>query len=59
MRKYIEKQIEEMNSPFNKWVTGEKVGHDPTRSELADNYVETGGARRFSEENEIDPNAPL
>jgi hypothetical protein len=59
MRQYIEKQIAEILSQFNRWVTGQKVGHDPTRNELSTNYVETGGAKRFAEENEIDPEAPL
>lgn len=48
LRQYVEKQMEEIKSPFNRWVTGEKVGHDPSHNELAENYIQSGGAQRFS-----------
>ena len=41
-----------MLSPFNRWVTGEKVGHDPDKNELAENYIKTGAARDFSDKYE-------
>lgn len=54
LRQYVEKQMAEITSPFNKWVTGEKVGHDPTHNELAENYIESGAAARFAERYEIE-----
>jgi hypothetical protein len=31
-----------MNSSFNRWVTGEKVGHDPDHNERALNFIACG-----------------
>lgn len=44
---YMQAQVQEMNSGFNRWVTGEKVNHDPSELELYSNYVSSGGAARF------------
>ena len=50
---YLRRQREEMLSPFHRWVTGEKVGHDPTHNELAEYYVRSGAARDSSDKYEI------
>ncbi len=52
LAEYSRRQIEEMLSPFHRWVTGEKVGHNPTKNELAEYYVRSGAARDFSEKYE-------
>lgn len=46
---YMEEQQKEILSPFNRYVTGEKVGRDPTDEELAMHYIENGGAKAFSQ----------
>ncbi|MEK7477862.1 MAG: hypothetical protein AAB645_00640 [Patescibacteria group bacterium] len=42
-------QLNEIFSPFNKWVTGEKVEHNPTPAELSDNYIKSGRAAEISQ----------
>jgi len=37
----------EVNSSFNEWVTGEKVGHTPTWDEKLVHFVMHGGARAY------------
>ena len=49
---YMRIQIEKILSPFNRWVTGEKVGHNPTDNELAMNFIECGGAEAHENEHE-------
>jgi len=51
---YINEQVEEINSDFNRWVTAEKLGRDPTRTELAANYIKTGGAKRHAQKHNRD-----
>lgn len=50
-------QVNEIFSDFNRWVTGQKVKHDPTSAELSENYVESGRpaeiARMLGEEPEM------
>ncbi len=45
---HLDQQIEEIKSPFNLWVTGEEVGHEPTISEAAIHYIKCGGASDFA-----------
>ena len=33
----------EVNSPFNAWVTGEEVGHEPTWEEKLMHFIMRGG----------------
>lgn len=47
---YVALQKDKILSPFNKWVTGEKVGRTPTSEELAFNYIESGGAADHEKE---------
>ncbi len=49
LKEYLELQLREILSDFNRWVTGEKVRHSPTEDELATNYLENGGPERFAE----------
>ncbi|TSC67724.1 MAG: hypothetical protein G01um101472_333 [Parcubacteria group bacterium Gr01-1014_72] len=35
--------IAEALSPFNKWVTGEEVHHDPTPFECVEHFIQNGG----------------
>jgi len=44
---FVREQLEEMQSPFNQWVTGEEVGHEPSHNELAEHYIKHGGAAAF------------
>lgn len=53
LEEYVRRQQEEMLSPFNRWITGEKVGHNPDYNELAEYYVRSGGARDFSDRFQI------
>jgi hypothetical protein len=46
-----QEQVAEIYSDFNRHVTREKLGHEPTDSELAMNYVCTGGAKRLAQKN--------
>ncbi len=52
-KEYMKAQLDEIFSPFNKWVTGEKVNHPPSEKELAKNYVDNGGPERFAETHTI------
>jgi hypothetical protein len=45
----MNRQICEMLSEFNMWVTGEKLGHPPTKEEAVMHYVIHGGAENFAE----------
>jgi hypothetical protein len=49
-REYLTRQIEEIKSAFNRWVTGEEVGHSPDDNEAALHYINHGGAEHFAEE---------
>jgi len=51
LQKYLEAQIATVKSALNRWYTGEKVGHDPTDSELVENFVQSGAAKKFYEDN--------
>lgn len=47
--RFMQEQKEEIESDFNRHVTREKFGREPTPYELAMNYIETGGAQRYAE----------
>ncbi|OHA84894.1 MAG: hypothetical protein A2591_01040 [Candidatus Yonathbacteria bacterium RIFOXYD1_FULL_52_36] len=49
---YLQMQVEKVLSPFNVYVTGKKLGREPTPDELAWNYLENNGAIQHAEENE-------
>lgn len=46
---FMQEQRAEIESDFNRHVTREKFGREPTPYELAMNYIETGGAQRYAE----------
>lgn len=49
-----QKQIAQIRSDFNRHVTREKLGREPTDSELALNFIQNGGAKRLAIENNRD-----
>ncbi len=49
--RHFNEQIAEILSAFNRWVTGEKVGHNPDDNELLYNYVISGGAKNLAIKN--------
>jgi hypothetical protein len=44
---YIEEEVKEILGPFNMWVTGEEVGHPPSREEAFKHYHKNGGTENF------------
>ena len=49
-------QIEEINSPFNRWVTGEECHREPTLHECALHYTNNGGPKAFAKAHRLDLN---
>jgi hypothetical protein len=50
----------EVNSPYNEWVTGEKVGHSPTWDEKLIHFITSGGVRDFRKRFKlVHPEAPF
>ena len=47
-KEYIEAEIKEILSPFNRWITGIKVDHQPSDEECAYYYIRDGGADNFA-----------
>ncbi|MDP3996175.1 MAG: hypothetical protein Q8P86_00585 [bacterium] len=45
---FLQIQKHEMESPFNEWVTGEEVNHEPTNNELASHYISSGRAAQIA-----------
>ena len=44
---YIKEEVAEILSPFNKWVTGKDVGHNPSSCECFDHWRFGGGSFRI------------
>ncbi|HCB35082.1 MAG: hypothetical protein A2W52_03595 [Candidatus Taylorbacteria bacterium RIFCSPHIGHO2_02_49_25] len=44
---YIKEEVAEILGPFNKWVTGEEVGHSPSSEECFEHWRKNGGRKRF------------
>ena len=50
LRRFIEAQSAMvLNDPNHRWLTGERVGHDPKPWELWKHWIESGAAKRFRE----------
>ena len=47
------KQEAEILSNDNRWYAGLAIGHDPTPEECAWHYVNSGGAKRFAEQDPL------
>lgn len=56
LRRWNLEQMEQIRGPFNRWVTGKKVGHDPTISECVENYFTNGGPEAFAKAHHLDLN---
>lgn len=52
--KHHQEQIAQIHSDFNRHVTREKLGREPTDNELAMNFILNGGAKRLAIENNRD-----
>lgn len=46
---YVAQQMADMLSPFNLWVTGIAIGHQPSADEAAEHYERCGGSDHFRE----------
>ncbi|MDP2593068.1 MAG: hypothetical protein Q8P52_00245 [bacterium] len=47
---FLQIQKREMESPFNRWVTGEEVHRYPTNNELVTHYIGSGRAAEIARE---------
>ena len=45
--------VEEILSPFNRWVTGQEIGHEPNHNECVLHFIDYGGVERFRQEHHI------
>ena len=45
----------EIMSPFNRWVTGQEIGHEPAPRECAEHYMEHGGVEEHRRHYRIRP----
>lgn len=43
----INTEVSEILGPFNQWVTGEEVGHEPSPLDCFRHWVRHGGLKRF------------
>ena len=43
----IKEEVGQTLSPFNKWVTGEKMHHDPTPDECFEHWRKNRGRKNF------------
>jgi len=43
----IKEEVAEILGPFNTWVTGVAVGHEPTSHECFRHWLRHGGLKRF------------
>ena len=50
-QRHHEEQVAEIYSDFNRHITKEKLGREPTDSELLMNYINGGGAKMLAIKN--------